>query len=64
MPKVRDIYNYLSADDRKELARLEAEMDGVLDQLFDNPSNALLASRLSEIEIAIVRITREKTIDY
>jgi len=64
MPKERDRHNCPTAEERRKRARLEKEMESVLDRLAETPSDARLASRLSEIEIAVVRITKEKTIDY
>jgi len=64
MPKIADPLNNLNPQKRKELEELEIKADEILDMLWDDPGNSALASRLSEIEIKIVTITGEKTIDY
>jgi len=64
MPKEKDCRNKISAEDQRKLARLEYECDEILDQLFCTPGDENLSRKLREIEIDIIRITGEKTIDY
>ncbi len=46
------------------LKNLEDESEQILEQLSKRPSDSLLVSRLNEIDIKIVAITHEQTIDY
>jgi hypothetical protein len=46
------------------LRKLELEYDRMFDLLLEDPSNEDLSREIRHIEIDIVRITGEKTIDY
>ncbi len=48
----------------RRLKKLEAESENILNQLSKRPWDSALVSRLNEIDIKIVAITHEQTIDY
>jgi hypothetical protein len=50
--------------DKERLRELEERYDIMLRRLYRNPSNESLSREVRHIEIDIVRLTGEKTLDY
>lgn len=49
---------------RERLKQLQSQYDAMLARLYANPSDEALSRQVRHIEIDIVRLTGEKTIDY
>lgn len=64
MPRVKENTNYLKAADRASLKVLEKECDRLISALLSGSYDEAVSRRLREIEIKIVALTGEKTIDY
>lgn len=64
MPKIGRGKNSYTKKERARLDELEAQYDDIVDELLRNPSNEKLYAKLREVEILIIHITKEKTIDY
>lgn len=55
---------YMNRKTLRRLHQLEAEREHLFDELSLRPWDNKLASRLNEVDIKIVAITHEQTIDY
>lgn len=64
MVKIKQDRKVITPAEREEMARLEAESDRILEQLFDDPNNQELSDRLNQIDVAYVRLSGEKTMEY
>lgn len=54
----------LTADEKEQLKRLEAESDRLLDLLFLDPYNQPLLDQLNQVDVAIVRLSGETSMEY
>ncbi|RGP09296.1 hypothetical protein [Parabacteroides gordonii] len=64
MVKIKQDKKLLTPDQKKEVELLNQKLEELYDRLADDPGNEQLNSRVREMELRIVRITGEKTIDY
>ncbi|GEM_PF-3237506 len=58
------VRRYMNRKLRNRLRQLETEREELLELLSRFPSDSALARRLNEVDIKIVIITLEQTIDY
>ncbi|RHR56617.1 hypothetical protein [Parabacteroides sp. AF17-28] len=64
MVRIKQDKKLLTAAQKKEILQLEKELDILYDQLAFDPGNEKLNREVRTLELKIVRITGEKTIDY
>ena len=64
MTRIKEEKKAITQDDREKMARLEAESDRILEQLFDDPGNQELLDRLNRIDVDYVRLSGEKSMEY
>ena len=64
MVKIKEDIKIPTPAERAAMALVEKETDEVLDLLARHPSDAGLIDRLNRLDIAYVRLSGEKTIDY
>lgn len=62
--RIKEEKKILTKEEESEVARLETELDRFYELLADDPGNELLNRRAKEIEIKIVCLTGEKTMEY
>lgn len=64
MARIKEDKKAITHEDREKMARLEAESDRILEQLFDDPGNQELLDRLNQIDVDYVRLSGEKSMEY
>lgn len=64
MVRIKEDKKAITLDDREKMARLEAESDRILEQLFDDPGNQELLDRLNQIDVDYIRLSGEKSMEY
>lgn len=64
MARIKEDKKAITHEDREMMARLEAESDRILEQLFDDPGNQELLNRLNQIDVDYVRLSGEKSMEY
>lgn len=64
MVRIKEDKKVLTHEDREKMARLEAESDRILEQLFDDPGNQKLLDKLNQIDVDYVRLSGEKSMEY
>lgn len=64
MVRIKEDKKVVTNEDREEMARLEAESDRILEQLFDDPGNQKLLDKLNQIDVDYVRLSGEKSMEY
>lgn len=64
MARIKEDKKVITHEDREKMARLEAESDRILEQLFDDPGNQELLNRLNRIDVDYVRLSGEKSMEY
>lgn len=64
MVRIKEDKKVITPEDREEMARLEAESDRILEQLFDDPGNQKLLDKLNQIDVDYVRLSGEKSMEY
>lgn len=64
MVRIKEDKKVVTPEDREEMARLEAESDRILEQLFDDPGNQKLLDKLNQIDVDYVRLSGEKSMEY
>lgn len=64
MARIKEDKKAITQDDREMMARLEAESDRILEQLFDDPGNQELLDRLNQIDVDYIRLSGEKSMEY
>lgn len=64
MTRIKEEKKAITQEDREKMARLEAESDRILEQLFDDPGNQELLDRLNRIDVDYVRLSGEKSMEY
>lgn len=64
MPRKAEIPIILTKGEKAKLKELEGEYTAIIERLRNDPSNSSLSLELRLIEVDMVRITRETTIDY
>lgn len=64
MERIREEKKTPSAADLERMRLLDEETHRVLDLLSRAPSDSRLVDRLNQLDIAYVRLSGEKTIDY
>lgn len=64
MPKIGRMKRKYTKKEREQLDELEILYEEIINELLQTPSNEMLYAKLRETGIRIVRITKEKIIDY
>lgn len=64
MVKIKEEPKIPTPAERAEMMRVEKKIERVLDQLARTPSDARLIDLFNRLDIAYVRLSGEKTIDY
>lgn len=64
MVRIKEDKKVITPEDREEMARLEAESNRILEQLFDDPGNQELLDKLNQIDVDYVRLSGEKSMEY
>ncbi|WP_099465870.1 hypothetical protein [Parabacteroides provencensis] len=64
MVKVKQDRKVTTPAEREEMKRLEEESDRILDLLFENPTDQKLLDKLNQIDVAYVRLSGEKSMEY
>lgn len=64
MVKVKQDRKVTTPAEREEMKRLEEESDRILALLFENPTDQKLLDKLNQIDVAYVRLSGEKSMEY
>lgn len=64
MVRIKQNKKILTSAQKEEVALLEKRLEELYDRLAADPCNGMLNSEVRALELEIVRITGEKTIDY
>ena len=64
MVKIKEDKKIPTPWERAEMARLEVEADCLLEQLSRNPTDKGLIDRLNWLDIAYIRLSGEKSLEY
>lgn len=64
MTRLKEDKKLLTCKEKKELAALEDEREWLFELLAEAPSDKVLVTALNELDIKIVRLSGEKSIEY
>lgn len=64
MTRVKEDKKLLTRKDKEELAALEEEREWLFELLAETPGDKVLVTALNELDIKIVRLSGEKSIEY